>query len=440
MLPRLCLALALVVSLLSVSSHAGDAWPEWRGPGGQGVSQAKGLPVSWSEDDNLAWKTKIPGLGWSTPVVADGKVWLTTATHVPASKEEAAERRKASTSSMPLIVSKLARMMVVCLDLQSGDVLATHELLTQMNPQMIHADNSYATPTPIIDGSRLYCHFGTYGTVCLDIPSSEIVWTNRSLQVEHENGPGSSPILWKDRLIVHCDGIDQQYIVALNKQTGKEIWKTARTGKLRENVQMHKSYATPLIVDVDGRPQVISGAADWVYGYDPQDGRELWKMPYGELGFSNSSRPVAGHGLVYICTGYMQSQLLAIRPGSADGQPAELAWSFTKQVPAVSSPLLNGNELYMVSDKGITTCLDARTGEMIWKERIGKHFWASPMMADGRIHFFDRDTTVTVIEPGRTFKKLAVNKLSGEQLATAAAVDGSLLVRTNEAVYCLRDL
>ncbi len=424
---------------LAGQAVAGDTWPEWRGAGGQGISDAVGLPTTWSEDDNLAWKATIPGRGWSTPVIADGRVWVTTATDIPAPKAEADKRREASTSSMPLTVSSSATMLAVGLDLETGEIVCEQELLTTRDPQMIHVDNSYATPTPIIDGSRLYCHFGTYGMVCLDTDTLQVVWTSRRLKAEHENGPGSSPVLWNDRLIVHCDGIDQQYIAAVSTETGETIWKTERTGELRDNVQLRKSYATPLIIDVDGQPQVISPAADWIYGYDPVDGRELWKLAYGELGFSNAARPVAGHGLVYICTGYMQSKLLAVRPGGGDGRPPELAWKFTKQVPAVSSPLLYGDELYMVSDKGIISCLDARSGDLLWKERIGAHFWASPMMADGRIHFFDRDSTATVIKPGRTFEKLAVNRLSGEQLATAAAVDGSLLIRTAEALYCLRN-
>jgi outer membrane protein assembly factor BamB len=417
---------------------AGDVWPEWRGPAGQGISDAVDLPVSWSEDSNVAWKTPVRGRGWSTPVVVDGHVWVTTATHVPAPKAEAEERRKTTTNSMPLTISKSAAMFAVCLDLQSGKIISETELLTESDPQMIHVDNSYATPTPIVEGNHLYCYFGPSGFVCLDRSTTDIVWTNTTLRVLHENGAGSSPVLWKDLLLLHCDGIDMQYIVALDRHTGKEVWKTERTGRLKDNVQMRKSYSTPLVVDVDGKPQVISPSADWVYGYDPTDGRELWKVAYGDLGFSNSARPVAGHGLVYICTGYMQSRLLAIRPGNGSDQPAKLEWEVAKQVPAVSSPLLIGNELYMVGDKGIATCLDAQTGEEIWRARLGKNFWASPLMADGRIHFFDRDSTATVIEPGRTFRKLAVNKLSGEQLATAAAVDGSLLIRTEEAVYCLR--
>jgi outer membrane protein assembly factor BamB len=418
---------------------AGDSWPEWRGATGQGVSHVTDLPVTWGEDENIAWKTAIRGRGWSSPVIADGKVWVTTATHVPASAAEAAERRKQSTNSLPMLVSNSATMFVVCLDIKTGEVLYEKELLSATHPEMIYIDNSYATPTPIVRGGHLYCHFGPYGILSLDIATSEIVWTNRTLTVDHENGPGGSPTLWNDLLIVHCDGIDEQYIVAIDRHTGDEVWKSPRSGKLHDNVQMRKSYSTPLVIDVRGQPQVISAAADWVYGYEPTDGRELWKMPYGELGFSNAARPVAGHGLVYICTGYMQSQLLAIRPGNATGHQPELVWRFTKQVPAVSSPLLFGNELYMVSDRGIATCLDARSGELLWKERIGKNYWASPMLADGRIHFFDRNSTTTVIQPGRTFQQLAVNRLASEQLATAAAVNGSLLIRTAEAMYCLRD-
>ncbi len=238
---------------------------------------------------------------------------------------------------------------------------------------------------------------------------------------------------------MHCDGIDQQYITALDKHTGEEAWKTARTGKMHEEVQMRKSYATPLVVDVNGSPQVVSPAADWVYGYDPNTGKELWKMHYGQLGFSNSARPVAGHGLVYVCTGYMKSQLLAIKPPATAGDSPELVWTYTKQVPNVSSPVLLGNELYFVSDNGIVSCLDAKSGEMIWTDRIGKRFWASPLFADGRLHFFDRDSTTAVLKPGRKSEKLATNKLSGEQLAGAAAVDGSLLIRTSDGLYCLRN-
>lgn len=425
----------LLLCCLTTSVAASDRWPEWRGPGGQGITAARDLPITWNEDGNVAWKVSVPGHGWSTPVIADGKVWLTTATHVPATPEVAKERQKTTTNSQPLIISASVSLSIVALDLQSGKLLLEQEVLSEQDPQMIHIDNSYATPTPILDGDHLYAHFGPYGIVGLNTATSEVMWTNRNLRVKHENGPGSSPVLWNDLLIIHCDGIDQQYIVALDKHTGKEVWKTQRSGQLRDEVQMRKSYATSLVMDVNGQPQVISPAADWVYGYDPATGRELWKMSYGILGFSNAARPVAANGIVYICTGYSASHLMALKPGAS--QP-ELLWQHTKQVPKVSSPLLVGNELYFASDSGIATCLDATTGESLWTARIGKRFWAAPIYADGRIYFFDRDSTTTVIQPGRAFQQLAQNKLSGELLASGAAVDGSLLIRTSEAIYCLR--
>lgn len=429
---RILIGLSLVAVVTTV--QAGDHWPEWRGENGQGHGSAVGVPWQWSEDANITWKTEIPGLGWSTPVIANGRIWVTTAIDVRASKDEAARLRKTSTNSQPLIISTHVSLRAVCVDLRSGSILKNIEVFSKENPQFIQIDNSYASPSPILDGDRLYCHFGPNGMAAVDTRSSEVLWMNKSFQVKHENGPGSSPILWNDLLIVHCDGIDQQYIVAVDKNTGDVVWKTTRSGAMNENPQLRKSYATPLIVKVDGQEQLLSTAADWLYGYDPKTGRELWKLKFGLLGFSNSSRPVAGHGLVYICTGFMKSQLLAVRPGTAD-RPAEVAWTYTKQVPAVSSPLLVGDELYFASGKGIATCLNAKTGAPHWTERIGKSYWASPMFADGRIYFFDKDGTTTVIGPGTDFQSMATNSLTGKIQAAAAAVDNALILRTDKALY-----
>ena len=240
-------------------------------------------------------------------------------------------------------------------------------------------------------------------------------------------------------MIIHCDGIDQQYIVALNTVTGKQVWKTKRSGKPHEDIQMRKAYSTSLVVDVNGTQQIVSPAADWVYGYDPRSGRELWKLPYGKLGFSNAPRPITGHGLVYVCTGYMKSEMLALRlsPDNATSPP-EVSWRFKRGVPNVSSPLLVGDAIYFASDNGIATCIDAKTGAQHWSQRIGKRFWASPLYADGRIYFFDYDGATTVIEPNTSFRKLAVNQLDGTLLTSAAVVDGSLLLRTSQALYCIR--
>ena len=421
------------------SLRAADRWPEWRGANGQGHADATDLPLRWSETENVAWKTEIPGRGWSTPVVDQGQVWLTTAVDKPASAADAERRRKTSTNSQPLTVSDSASHRAVGVDLRTGKLLHNIEVLSQREPQMIHVENSYATPSPILENGRLYCHYGPSGIGCLDIESGRVLWTNRSLRVKHENGPGSSPVLWNNLLIVHCDGIDQQYIVALDKRTGKQVWKTTRSGELRGDPQLRKSYATALVARVNGQPQVISPAADWVYGYEPTSGRELWRLNYGLLGFSNSARPIVGNGLIFTITGYLKSQMLAIRVAeNADTPEPHVVWRYTKQVPNVASPLLIGNEIYFVSDQGIASCIDARTGESHWTARIGKQFWASPLYADGRIYFFDRNGTTTVVAPDTSFTKLAVNELDGELLASAAAIDGALLLRIDRTLYCIR--
>lgn len=439
MLPAPLYGLLLVLLLASNCASAADRWPEWRGETGQGISSAKDLPVKWSEEENIAWKTKIPGKGWSTAVIEDGKVWLTTATHVPASKEDIERRKKTTTNSQPLIFSKSVSLRVVCVDLESGELLQDVEVLTEDEPEYVHFQNTYATPTPVIENGRLYCHYGPNGTICFDTASGNVLWENRTLRVKHENGPGSSPVLWQDKLFIHCDGIDQQYIVALDTKSGAIAWKTKRSGEMRDNPQLRKAYATPLVTEINGRPQVISPAADWVYGYDPETGKELWKLNYGELGFSNAARPVAGNGLIYISTGYMQARLLAVRLNEQDGKStAEIAWRYSKQVPNVSSPLLVGDKMYFVSDKGIASCLDAKTGDVHWTQRLGKQFWASPLYAEDRIYFFDRDGTTTVVADDKSFRRLARNRLDGTLFAAPAAVDNALILRTDAALYRIK--
>lgn len=428
-----CAVTACLV-LLAMPAAAGDRWLEWRGDDGQGHGAATDIPTRWSESKNIAWRTEIPGLGWSTPVIADGRVWLTTAMDTRASQEEVARRKQETTNSQPLIFSSHVSYRVICVDLESGKILKNLEVHQEKDPQFIQIDNSYATPSPILDGETLYCHFGSGGMLALDTKSDKVLWTFTDLKVKHENGPGSTPVLWNDLLIVHCDGIDQQYIIAVNKKDGSLAWKTERTGELNENPQLRKSYATPLIMSVDGRDQVISPAADWLYGYDPATGKELWRLPYGQLGFSNSSRPVTANGLVYICTGFMKSQMLAVKPGTAQTEP-KVVWKYTKQVPSVSSPLVIGNQIYFASGKGIATCLNADDGSEQWTARIGTRIWASPIFVDGKIYFFDIKGSTTVVEPGTEFRKLATNPLDDKIQAAGAAVDGALLLRTEEALY-----
>ena len=435
------LAPLLLASLIASSAFAGSepwssAWPEWRGPGGQGHGYAPNLPTAWSETNGIAWKTNIPGRGWSSPVVDthrthSDRIWLTTAIETPAKPEDAARRLKANTGGQPVTLLEKVELRALCVDRDTGRILHDILLLTENEPQWVHELNSYASPSPVIEQGRLYCHFGTFGTVCVDTNTGEVLWKNTSLHIMHENGPGSSPVVWKNMLIFHLDGSDTQSIVALDKQTGKLVWKTKRSGKMNDNPQLKKSYGTPIFMRTGNKIELISPAADWLYAYDPATGRELWKVPYGHLGFSISPRPVTGHGMIFMSTAFMKPEVLAIRAGGTH----EIAWRYAKGAPSMSSPLLVGDELYIVSDGGFLTCLDAKTGAENYRERLGGDYSSSPIFADGKIYIASRTGLTTVFKPGKTFEPLGKNQLPGKIFATPAAVDGSLILRTDEALY-----
>jgi outer membrane protein assembly factor BamB len=326
----------------------------------------------------------------------------------------------------------------LAVDRGTGALLRDVELFVVADPQPIHTLNSFASPSPVIADGRLYCHFGDYGTACVDAATGTVAWTTRDLRLAHENGPGSTPVLWKDRLIVHCDGSDSQAIVALDTKTGEVAWRTARSGQMHDNVQFKKAYGTPLVVEQGGREVLVSPGADWLYGYDPRTGEELWKASYGVLGFSIVPRPVAAHGLVFVSTSFMQPELLAFRLGDGAATP-EIVWREKKGAPTMSSPLVVGDELYMVTDKGVGTCLDARTGRVNWTERLGGNFSSSPLLADGHIYIGNRDGRTFVLRPGRDYQVEAINQLDGQIFATPAALGTALYVRTDTAMYRIED-
>ena len=435
--PSARLAVLFAVQLLAAVGPVAAAaaeWPQWRGPDGQGhAPAARDLPVTWSETEHVVWKTPLPGRGWSSPVIDGPLVWMTTALETELSPEQKQRRLQGNPNKQPMTVTGDVRMHALAVDRDTGRLVHDVELFTVADPQPIHSLNSFASPSPVVDAGRLYCHFGDYGTACVDTATGRVLWTNRELRLDHMNGPGSTPIVWRDRLVVHCDGSDVQYVAALDTATGRLAWKTPRSGRLNPNPDLQKAYGTPLVLPLGGREVLVSPGADWVYGYDPADGRELWRLGYGVLGFSVVPRPVAAHGLVYLSTSFMQPELLAIRPG-AEGGP-EIVWRQKKGAPTMSSPLVVGDELFMVSDKGIMTCLDARTGEVAWSERLGGNFSSSPLFADGRIYVGNRDGETFVLAPARTFTLLATNRLDGRIFATPAAVDRALYLRTDRALY-----
>jgi outer membrane protein assembly factor BamB len=373
-------------------------------------------------------------------VIEGNRVWLTTAFETPADPEDAEERLKANTGGQPLTLLAKVSLHAIGLDRDTGELRHNLPLMSKETPQWVHQQNSYASPTAVIEDGKLYAHFGAYGTACLDTRTGKVLWTNQSLHVMHENGPGSCPMLWRDKLIFHMDGSDAQYIVALDKATGEVAWKTERSGEMHENPQLKKAYGTPLIAPLAGRDQLLSNAANWLYAYAPETGEELWKMPYGKLGFSNVPRPVVGHGLIYLATGFMKSELLAVK---ADGRgTAEVAWNYRRNVPTAPSPILVEDRLYFVSDQGgVITCLNAKTGELVWKERAGGNaYWASPLYGDGKLFFHAEDGRTLVLKPGDAFEKLAENQLDGRIMGSSAVADDALFLRTDQALYRIQSL
>jgi outer membrane protein assembly factor BamB len=392
----------LFLSLLFFSQD----WPEFRGPTGQGHSDERGLPLTWSETKNVRWKTAIPGRGWSSPAIQGDRIWLTTAT------EEGKSLR------------------AISVDRNNGAIMQNVEVFRLKSPGNLNAKNNQASPTPVLEGDRVYLHFGAYGTACIT-QSGEIVWKTRLDYDNGQHGPGGSPVIYDNLLIMSCDGQDVQYVVALDKLTGKIRWK-----KLREGYQ---AYTTPLVVRLPAGDQVISPGAFRAVSYEPRTGKELWQVRYGE-GFSNVPRPVYGNGMVFICTGFQQPSLLAVRlDGRGDVTKSHIAWTLKRGVSLTPSPLLVGDELYMVSDNGIASCIDAKTGAPYWQVRLGGNHSASPIYADGHIYFLSEEGESVVIAPGKEFKALAKNQLDGPTLASMAVSNGSIFVRSQTHLYRLNN-
>ena len=388
---------------LPLAAAAEEDWPQFRGPSGQGLSNESGLPLEWSESRNIQWKTAVPGVGWSSPSIVGDRIWLTTATDDGAS------------------------LRLVSVEAATGRIVLDVEVFRVRDKGPgIHQKNSFASPTAIAKGERIYVHYGFYGTACLNT-KGEILW-KQTLKYEPQHGPGGSPVLFDDLLIFSCDGFDAQFVVALDAATGKVRWKTSR-GK------GNQAYTTPLVIDVDGRQQLISPGAHHAYAYDPRTGKELWHIEYGD-GFSNVPRAVYAHGLVYICSGFFQPVLFAVRPdGKGNVTKSHVAWSYPRAVPLTPSPLVAGDEVYMISDNGIATCLDAKAGTLHWQKRIGGNHSASPVLADGRIHFLSEEGECTVIAPSKEYRELARNTIEERTLASLAISGKAIYLRGERSLY-----
>lgn len=419
----------------SDSIVATEDWRQFRGPYSNGHGDAKNLPVEFGEDKNLKWKTGIDGRAWSSPIVVDNQVWLTNAVAKEMSEDE---RKKLKTDQQMQGLSAYSHVSLsaICFDLQTGEKKFEIELFDISNPPPINSLNSFASPTPITDGTFIYISFGSFGTVCLDRQDGSVRWKHDKYQVVHETGPGTSPILYEDLLIIHFDGTDRQFVVALDKESGDERWLTKRTGELHERNSMQKAFATPLVAKINGKDQLISPGADWVYGYEPLTGKELWKIKFGELGFSNAPQPVVFEEMIYVCTGFMRSQLLAIDASNGKPDESSIAWRYKTQVPCMPTPIIVDDRIYFVSDSGIASCLDRKTGDLIWNVRLGGGFSSSPIYSDGKLYFSNREGEVFVVKPGDTYELVATNQLDNRIMATPVTVGETLLIRTESSLYC----
>ncbi len=432
-------ALAMVVSAAG-NSQAADEWPQFRGPQANGHADSAKLPLTWSETENVTWKTAISGTGHSSPVISGDQVWVTTAVEAKLSEEEEKVRLAAIKNSRGLEIAGSISLRAVCVSRATGKVLHDVELIRVDEPEPIHSLNSYASPTPILESDRLYCHFGTYGTVAVDTNSGKVIWTNAEHHVDHQNGPGASPALWRNNLIINFDGIDTQYVAAIDKRDGKTVWQTKRSGEMNEKLEFQKAYCTSAIIEDEHGAQVISPGADWVYSYDPASGKELWKASYGMLGFSTVPLPVFGNGLVFVSTSFIKPRLLAVRyDGSKAKDGSFVEWKLDGQMPQKPSMLLIQDELYFINDRGIGMCLDARTGHEFWKERIDGNHSASPLYANGRIYFFSHEGKSVVIESGKEFKQLAENSLDSGFMASPAVAGNALFLRTETHLYRIEE-
>jgi outer membrane protein assembly factor BamB len=416
--------LVVLASLSAVTATLQADWPQFRGPAGNGLATSRALPLAWAEDKNVTWKTAIHGRGWSSPVILGNQVWLTTAT------------------------TDGRALFAIAVEKATGKILHDLPLFEVSTPQYAHPFNSYASPTPVIEPGRVYVTFGAPGTAAIDTKTGRVVWERRDFECNHFRGAGSSPIIFGNLLIMHFDGSDRQFVAALDKRTGNTVWKTDRSidfqdlgpdGKPQADGDFRKAFATPHIATFGNRSILISLGSKAAYAYDPLTGKELWRIEE-RTNHSASTRPLVGHGMIFYPSGFANPHLLAVRPDSRGlATDANIAWRVTRGVPQKPSLTLVGDLIFMVNDRGITSAVDANTGEVVWTSRVRGEYSASPVAAGGRVYFFSEDGRTTAIEAGREFKILAESQL-GDGFMASPAVDGNaFILRSRSHLYRIEE-
>lgn len=393
----------------------------FRGPQGDGTVSGAKLPLNWSETENVRWKIALPQVGWSSPVVQDGQIWLTGATE------------------------KGTNFFVFCVEAKTGKIVFEKQLFHCDTPEPLgNSVNGYASPSPVIEKGRVYIHFGSYGTACLDTATGEVLWKREDLKCRHYRGPGSSPFPYKDLIILTMDGVDLQYLIALDKKTGKTVWKSDRMitfndldekGQPKRDGDMRKGFTTPIVIDVGGKDQLVSPASSAIIAYEPSTGKEIWRVRSPT--HTPAVSPVYANGLVLAVTGHGPAEMLAIRPdGKGDVTDTHVAWRMGgKEVPLTPSPVAVNGLLYMLSDSGIMNCIDVVSGKSVWREQLGGSCIASPIHDNEKIYIFGQSGKITVIRACRTFEKLGESRLESGFMASPAVTGDSLILRTKTHLY-----
>ncbi len=419
---RTCFLLALFSLVFFSCDKKQQNWTHFRGSKMDGRAQVERAPLHWSDTENVVWKAPVRGRGWSSPVVFGDQVWLTSA------EEDG------------------TKFYVLCYDLKTGAIVFENTIFSSDEPQRIHSTNSYATPTPCIEKGRIYVHYGTFGTACIDTKSFDVIWKREDLHCEHMQGPASSPILYKDLLIVHLEGTKDPYVVALDKNTGETIWKSVRPAEIYDPLEpvYRKSYQTPIVVQVNGRDLLVSNSSYMCFAHEVNTGEVVWTFRYGYD--STVSQPLFSNGLVFVNSGWIFednkpyfTRQFAIDPtGQGDVTETHQRWMYEDEVPQIPTPLIVDERMYMVHDRGMLTCLDAMTGIVVWKEQLKGNFNASPICAGGNIYFFNLKGECTIVRPGNAFQKVAVNELDGIVKAVPAFVCDKMIVRTDKFLYVIK--
>ncbi|MEZ6088166.1 MAG: PQQ-binding-like beta-propeller repeat protein [Pirellulaceae bacterium] len=416
------------------AKRSSGSWGQFRGPSGMGVVLSDQITTKLDPKEGYRWRTPLQGVGWSSPVTDGRVIWLTSAIASEATEEQkAAAVEKFQMTKMKEIAGSL-ELLVQCLDLRTGELLLERKLADVDQPKPIHPMNSYASPTAAISGDRVICHFGGYGTWCLDVQTGEELW-NRRMVVDDSVGPGSSPVIVDDKVLLTCDGTDQQFIAALSMGTGEICWKTHRPKMRTTNGEFQKAYCTPLIVQIEGRQQAVIPGAQWCIAYDPTNGDEIWRFDHGG-GFSVTPMAILADGKLVFSTGFTSPELVCLDPtGRGDVTSTHVLWRTKRNAPTKPSLVSDHENLYVISDDGILSSVSLETGETLWRKRIGGTFSASPIISGSKVFIGNHDGDMTIFKSGDEYAELGQVAFGEQIMASPMVVGNDIVIRTKAAVY-----